>query len=110
MLEKYQRFAKSTMNPATVDRRDVLQNCALGIAGEAGEVCDGIKKVLYQGRDVSDEHLVEELGDLLWYISNMATELGYTLEDVLQRNIEKLEARYPGGFSYEHARQLDKKD
>ncbi len=71
---------------------------ALGVAGEAGEVCDLVKKHFGQGHDLNRDKLVEELGDVLWYVTALAARLGYPLREVAERNVAKLKARYPSGF------------
>jgi NTP pyrophosphatase (non-canonical NTP hydrolase) len=71
---------------------------ALGLAGEAGEVADTIKKVVFHGKDVDAIIIEKELGDVLWYVSAIASCLGLSLEQIAQTNIEKLKARYPEGW------------
>lgn len=78
-----------------------LANCAMGLAGEAGECADIIKKHLFHGHELDKEHLAKELGDVAWYIAVGAELIGYDLEAVLQMNVDKLRARYPTGFSTE---------
>ncbi len=74
---------------------------ALGLAGEAGEICNKVKKTLRDdgGRLTDDkkEQLIDELGDVLWYIANLATDLGITLDDVARRNMAKLTSRKERG-------------
>lgn len=70
-----------------------------GLAGEAGEVCDLLKKVLGHGKPYDGEKLKKELGDVLWYLANLATAHGFSLSDVAQTNVNKLRARYPTGFT-----------
>lgn len=98
----YQKISHSTLNKA-ISGQDIMLNAALGIAGEAGEIADYIKKSLYQGHYFSKNHLVDEMGDLLWYVALMATYLGVTLEDVFEYNVEKLSLRYPKGFTEENS-------
>jgi NTP pyrophosphatase (non-canonical NTP hydrolase) len=74
---------------------------ALGIAGEAGEVADYIKKVLGHGHPLDIDKLRNELGDVLWYVAVMAHHLNLDFEDVARQNIAKLKKRYPEGFSTE---------
>jgi NTP pyrophosphatase (non-canonical NTP hydrolase) len=69
----------------------------LGLAGEAGEVAEKIKKVLRDGNGVvseeKKEEIIKELGDVMWYVANLSTELKISLEDVVSKNIEKLQSR-----------------
>lgn len=74
---------------------------ALGLCGEAGEVAEKVKKAIRDDGGVLSEErraaLVKELGDCLWYISALSTELGVSLEDVAQQNLEKLFSRKARG-------------
>ncbi len=74
-------------------------NGALGMCGESGEVADIIKKHTFQGHDLKVDKIREEAGDVLWYIAIICEALGITIEDLMEDNIRKLSARYPGGFS-----------
>ena len=76
----------------------LLLNGALGLAGESGKVVDLVKKRMFQGHELDREKLVEELGDVAWYLAIAAEALGVSLGEVLERNVKKLEARYPDGF------------
>lgn len=71
---------------------------ALGLAGEAGEVADEIKKVIGHGHALNKDKLKKELGDVLWYVAALCNDLGLSMGDVAQANINKLAARYPDGF------------
>jgi NTP pyrophosphatase (non-canonical NTP hydrolase) len=73
----------------------------MGIAGEAGEVSDLLKKHVFHGHSVEREDVKKELGDVLWYVSQIATEFNISLEIVAEANIEKLKKRYPKGFREE---------
>lgn len=72
-----------------------------GLAGEAGEVVDLLKKSVFHGHAFDKDKLVKEVGDILWYCTRMCVALGVELEDVMQGNLDKLKARYPEGFSSE---------
>ena len=74
-------------------------NGALGMCGESGEVADIIKKHTFQGHDLKVDKIREEAGDVLWYIAIVCEALEITIEDLMEDNIRKLSARYPGGFS-----------
>jgi NTP pyrophosphatase (non-canonical NTP hydrolase) len=73
----------------------------LGIAGESGEVAEKVKKILREKNGVVDEEakqeLVKELGDLLWYMSQLASELGISFDEVAQKNITKTRSRMERG-------------
>lgn len=77
-------------------KKDMVTNGVLGLAGEAGECCDIVKKFKYQGHDLDITKLKDELGDVLWYIAETASGLGITLEEVAEYNLEKLHKRYHG--------------
>ena len=79
----------------------------LGLAGEAGEVCDLLKKELAHRRKVNS--YTEELGDVLWYVSALAFACGTSLREVAKANVDKLRKRYPNGYSHEaSAKRADK--
>lgn len=71
----------------------------LGLAGEAREVADEVKKALFHGKPVDRDHLLIEVGDVLWYADHLLALLGFTLQDALAANDAKLAARYPDGWS-----------
>ena len=99
-LNEYQQLAMVTLNPA-LNKKDVLINGVMGLCGESGEAIDIVKRHLAQGHDLNREELIKELGDVAWYLAETAYALGVPLEEVCQRNIDKLKARYPEGFSAE---------
>ena len=96
-INEYQKLAMTTLNPA-LSEKDVLINGVMGLCGESGEAIDIVKKWLAQGHELDREHLIKELGDIAWYIAEISHVLGVSLEEVLQKNIDKLKARYPEGF------------
>lgn len=85
-------------------------NLIMGLTGEAGEVADYMKKVLFQGHDFDPSRLEKELGDLAWYLAALADHYGISLEHVAQENINKLASRYPNGFSAELSRERPPED
>lgn len=101
-MEDYMKNAERTFRGDTPS--GYLENGALGLAGEAGEVCDLVKKWMFQGHELERERIVEELGDVLWYIALTARGCGSNLETVARMNIKKLRARYPEGFDPERSR------
>jgi NTP pyrophosphatase (non-canonical NTP hydrolase) len=75
-----------------------MLNAALGLAGEAGEVVELVKKACFHRAPYASDKMKKELGDLLWYINQMAHAHGLSLEEIAQANVDKLQARYPDGF------------
>lgn len=96
-LNEYQALATRTANP----HENALLNYGLGICEEAGEVSGLIKKSSFHGHTIEQSDIKKELGDVLWYLSNIAKLAGLTLEEVATANISKLSKRYPEGFSIE---------
>ena len=78
-----------------------LLTAAVGLPAETGEFSEIIKKCVFQGKEMGEAthfHAVRELGDIMWYWMQAVYALNVTPEEVIQENIRKLEARYPGGF------------
>lgn len=96
-LNEYQELAQRTSNRA-LDAKGHLFNGTLGLAGEAGECADLLKKHYYQDGRLFVDDLEDELGDVLWYVAETAAALGVTLEEVARHNVDKLRKRYPEGF------------
>ncbi len=94
---EYQKEAMTLLNPALTEK-DVLMNALMGLCGESGEAIDLMKKHLYQGHELDRDKLIKELGDVAWYLAEAATGLGVSLSEIMQRNLDKLHARYPQGF------------
>ena len=101
-VNEYQKLAMTTLNPQ-LSKKDVLINGVMGLCGESGEAIDIVKKHLAQGHDLDREGQIKELGDIAWYLAETATALDVSLEEVLERNIEKLRKRYPEGFDSERS-------
>jgi NTP pyrophosphatase (non-canonical NTP hydrolase) len=84
-----------------------LLTAAVGMSAEAGEFTEVVKKIVFQGKPVTEEnlfHLKRELGDIMWYVSQACIGLDISIEEVIQMNFEKLSARYPeGAFSIERS-------
>lgn len=78
---------------------------ALGVAGEAGEVADLIKKLYYHGGSdkkgpITRERILDESGDVIWYLTALLDSFDFTLEECMKANIAKLRKRHPNGFSF----------
>lgn len=106
-INEYQELALKTCN-TNLDKKNLLINGVMGLCGESGEAIDIVKKHLAQGHELNKEHLIEELGDVAWYLAETAFALGVNLDYVFQRNIDKLKSRYPHGF--ETQRSINRKN
>ena len=96
LLNEYQRRASRTINHKLKQTEQRL-HALHGIVGEIGEIHSLFQKV-YQGHELDVEHLKKEIGDMLWFVAELCTSFGFTLGEVAEMNIQKLEARYPDGF------------
>ena len=84
-----------------------LLTAALGLAAESGEFTEVVKKIFLQGKPYNEEnvfHMKRELGDICWYLAQACMALDTTFDEVIEMNVEKLKARYPGGeFDVHHS-------
>lgn len=91
-----------------------LTTAGIGLASEGGEFNEIVKKILFHGKEYSEEnvfHMKRELGDIIWYWMNACTALGFDPNEVIEENVRKLEARYPGGkFSVWHSENRQEGD
>jgi len=104
-IETYSELAIRTARGGTM--MDHVLHASLGIGGEAGEVLDHVKKVRFNDRPLDVDHIVAELGDIMWYINLMIQGLGLTWSTVLDKNIAKLEVRYPD-LRYDSEKSLNR--
>ena len=77
-----------------------LLTAAVGMSAESGEFTEVVKKMIFQGKPVNEEnlfHLKRELGDVMWYVAQACMALDTTFDEIVEMNVEKLKARYPGG-------------
>ena len=115
-FEKYEKFVDAVTSDASTDfvalsdrlveldekgaSIERLLTAGVGINAEGGEFLEIIKKIIFQGKpwdDHNKEHLIIELGDLMWYVAQACMALSVSFDEVVARNVKKLEARYPGG-------------
>ncbi|MBY0011483.1 nucleoside triphosphate pyrophosphohydrolase family protein [Paenibacillus typhae] len=100
IMNEYQQLAEVTANRTTADTdQKRYTNYAMGLSGEAGEVTDLLKKVVFHGHDLDKDKLKKELGDVMWYVAMLASTAGIELNEIASANIEKLRQRYPEGFN-----------
>ena len=115
--EKYLDFVAGVTSPASSDLPQLLSRmteldvtddadiprlltAALGLSAEAGEFTEIVKKIILQGKPYNNEnvfHMKRELGDICWYIAQACMALDTTFDEIIEMNVNKLEARYPGG-------------
>jgi len=82
-----------------------LLHAAIGIAGEAGELLDAVRKHVFDGQPLDGENVIEELGDLNFYFEAACQSIGVTREEIEQENQAKLSKRYEGGYSDQQAQE-----
>lgn len=99
-IKEYQSLAMRTLN-RELSGKEMLTNAVMGLCGESGEACDIMKKHLFHGHELDREAIIKELGDVAWYLAEASEALGISLDEILEKNIEKLKKRYPEGFSSE---------
>ena len=96
------RLGELDREGANIER---LTTAGVGLAAESGEFLEIVKKMVFQGKPWNDdnrEHLIIELGDVMWYVAQACMALDVSFDDVIRGNVRKLEKRYPGGsFSVE---------
>ena len=100
----YQLAVMRTANNDVKAQTSKLLNASLGLNGESGEFADAVKKCVYQGHELDRDHLIEELGDVMWYVAYACAALDYDLGEVVEANVEKLRRRYPEGFEAERSK------
>lgn len=100
-LNEYQRLAERTVNKG-LTYNDLEHHALHGMVGEIGEI-HSIYQKRYQGHAVDEGKLMDELGDLMWFVAEFAFAHDWTLDDVATMNIEKLKRRYPQGFEAERS-------
>lgn len=96
-MNNYREYVLRTWNKS-LTKDETLMNACLGIAGESGEFCDQVKKVVFHKHPADLNKLMSELGDIYYYLEIVSNHFGFTEEQIKQRNIEKLQKRYPDGF------------
>jgi NTP pyrophosphatase (non-canonical NTP hydrolase) len=114
--EKYNEFVKGVTSDASLDyammatrfaeleangtNTSQLMTAALGLTAESGEFTEVVKKIVFQGKPYNEDnvfHMKRELGDICWYLAQACMALETTFDEVIEMNVEKLQARYPGG-------------
>jgi NTP pyrophosphatase (non-canonical NTP hydrolase) len=111
----YQQFVNSIVKPGDEIIRQLtpqqahLLHMAVGVSGEAGELLDAIKKHCVYQKPINMENVMEEAGDILFYLTGILNELDMTIEQCIQANMDKLSRRYPNG-TYTNAAAIARAD
>lgn len=96
-MERFNEYQDWVKTMKRYPEKHAIVYPALGMIGEAGEVTEKIKKWLRGDKELDKVELIKEVGDVMWYIASLADDLGYTLQDVIDANITKLESRKERG-------------
>lgn len=107
-LRDYQAASSRTAAKSGDDRWDAIVS-AIGLCGEAGEVAELLKKHHGHGKDLDSVRLAEEIGDVLWYLADIATRAHLDLGNIAARNVDKLRGRYPDGFTPQQGELTDER-
>ena len=102
--EIFQREAKRSLRD-DLPYEAMCSNMCMGLAGEIGEVIDIMKKHIYQGKELDITDVIEEVGDVLWYIANFCNVNNITMDECMESNIKKLRKRFPNGFTIKDANE-----
>ena len=111
----YQQFVNTIVKPGDEIIRQLtpqqahLLHMAVGVSGEAGELLDAIKKHCVYQKQINIENVIEEAGDILFYLTGLLNDLNISVEDCVKANIDKLSKRYPAG-SYSNAAAIARAD
>lgn len=103
LQEEHARLVESLAKPGTEIKKEIsahdlaLAHAVMGISGEAGELLDAVKKAVIYQKPLDIDNVIEELGDIEFYMQELRRQLGITRETTLSRNIMKLKKRYPEG-------------
>jgi NTP pyrophosphatase (non-canonical NTP hydrolase) len=94
---------------ARLSQRDTIRllHASFGISSESGEVADAAKRFVFYGKPLDRINMIEEAGDLLWYINVLLNAVGSNFDETMDRNIAKLKARYGEKFTEEKALNRD---
>ena len=102
--EIFQREARRSLRD-DLPYEATCSNMCMGLAGEIGEVIDIMKKHIYQGKELDITDVIEEVGDVLWYIANFCSVNNITMDECMESNIKKLRKRFPNGFTIKDANE-----
>ncbi|MBP3905770.1 MAG: nucleoside triphosphate pyrophosphohydrolase family protein [Peptostreptococcaceae bacterium] len=102
--EIFQREARRSLRD-DLPYEAMCSNMCMGLAGEIGEVIDIMKKHIYQGKELDITDVIEEVGDVLWYIANFCNVNNITMDECMESNIKKLRERFPNGFTIKDANE-----
>ena len=97
-LKEFKKSVQRTMNQG-LNNNEAMTNYSMGLAGEAGEVLDQVKKIIFHGHEHNEQDMILELGDVAYYLMALCVTLDIPMEAVLAINADKLKKRFPDGFN-----------
>ena len=106
-IENVLRTETTRYGDARAEVQPRLLHAIMGMVTEAGEAADMLKKHIFYGKEYDQINLIEEVGDMLWYIAIALDEMNITFEEVMERNIAKLKARYGDAWTQQRANERD---
>lgn len=111
-IERIADYNSGTRIGKHVEAVDIggVVNGLFGLSGEAGELIDMIKKWIFHNKSLDITHAQKELGDVMWYVAMICESFGWSLDEIMQMNIDKLKKRYPDGFDTERANNKSPED
>ena len=111
-------YQKDALRTNSADHHDIsirlgshkmqqILHAGIGVATESGEILDAIKKHVYYGKKLDTVNLIEEVGDVMWYLAVLLDQCGSTFDEAMEKNIAKLKTRFPEGFTEHNALNRD---
>ena len=111
-------YQKDALRTNSADHHDIsirlgshkmqqILHADIGVATESGEILDAIKKHVYYGKKLDTVNLIEEVGDVMWYLAVLLDQCGSTFDEAMEKNIAKLKTRFPDGFTEDKALNRD---
>lgn len=85
-------------------------NACLGLSGEVGEFNDMVKKWVFHKKELDIDHAKKEAGDICWYLAMLCESFGWSIDEIMQMNVDKIKARYPEGFDIDRANHREEGD
>lgn len=109
MADNLEQGVEDSIPDTGIDLGGII-NGLFGLSGEVGELTDMVKKWIFHESNFDEEHAKKELGDVMWYVAMICESFNWSLDEIMQMNIDKLKKRYPEGFDTERANNRKPED